>query len=636
LIRKTICIFYQIIFTKEYLLPNNFSMCRISGILSSQYSPIELTDLIQTMNNTMAHGGPDDDGIFASEDDNLVLGHRRLSLLDLSFAGHQPMESHNLAISFNGEIYNFTEIRDELISFGFTFTSHSDTEVILKAYEHWNVSAFSKFNGMFAFALFDKDKHELYLVRNGNAVKPLYYYYKKETLIFSSEIRAFLALPIKLTENPDWKLLFLVFGHLPEPVTTLKDVKMLPKGSFLKINTLNKASEIGKFQFQTKIASPQSYEEAKYQVKNALSSAVKRNLISDAPIGIFLSGGIDSSIIALVAQQAYNGQLNTLSATFDDAEFSELPFQEMISKQIGSKHLNFTINNSDFSTYLADIQNAFDQPTTDGINTYFISKLAQRAGLKAVLSGLGADELFGGYPSSQNNALINLLSIHPSFAFGLYRFAPDFKRKKIEYLKIDNLLGKFLLYRSNYSPSEITKILPYSESEIFDRLKAFYVGNFAKELSAFEQASWFETNLYMQNQLLKDTDVMSMWHGVEVRVPFLDDEFLSVVNQIATPYKTQGIRSKDLLIAAFEDILPKEIWNRPKQGFAFPFKSWMKKREIIDEMLNNKSPYVKYLTQLFQQDKLEWSRFWSLYMINIFDRKHFNIKNRNLAVLQPA
>lgn len=584
----------------------------------------------------MEHGGPDDEGKFLSQADGLVLGHRRLSLIDLSDAGHQPMETTKAVISFNGEIYNFIQIREELMAQGVQFGSSSDTEVILKAYERWGELSFSKFNGMFAFALFDKNAHQLFLVRNANAVKPLYYSLKEDELIFSSEIRGFLSLPFKWTENPDWKMLFLVFGHIPEPVTTLKEVKMLAKGSYLKINTLTKQSSFKKFQFQNSIVVPESYEEAKWQVKSKLTAAVKRNLISDAPIGVFLSGGVDSSILAIAAHQVHNREINTLSATFDEAEFSELPYQELISKHIGSRHFNFTINVSDFNTYLVDIQNAFDQPTTDGINTYFISKLAQRTGLKAVLSGLGADELFGGYPSSQNNVLVNLLSMHPGFAFGLYKYAPDFKRKKIEYMRIDDLLGKFLLYRSNFSPSEISKILPFSEAEVFDKLKDFYVGNFANELSAFEQSLWFETNYYMQNQLLKDTDVMSMWHGVEVRVPFLDDEFLSTVNNIPTQYKVQGTRKKELLVAAFEDQLPREIWDRPKQGFTFPFKYWMKKREIVDEMINHRNPYVKHLTQLFQQDKMEWSRFWSLYLINIFDRKHFAIKNRNLESLQPA
>ncbi len=588
------------------------------------------------MSSAMERGGPDDHGIYISEQDQLVLGHRRLSILDLSSAGHQPMIDENLVISFNGEIYNFNPIREELIVAGYQFNSGTDTEVILKSFHKWGEASFEKFNGMFSFALFDIKNHQLFLVRNGNAVKPLYYYLKNDELIFSSEIRAFLAMPIKWAENPVWKLLYLVFGHLPEPATTLKDVKMLPKGSFLKVNTLSKKAELHRFSFKVVVKAPQTYEEAKLAVHDVMTQSVERNLISDAPIGIFLSGGIDSSIIALAAKNAKHSAINTLSASFEEGAFNEAPFQRQIASLIGSKHYDFRIENVDFHNYFSDFQNAFDQPTTDGINTYFISKLAQRAGLKAVLSGLGADELFGGYPSFRKSPLVKLLELHPAFAYRFYKHAPDFKKKKIEYLKIDDLLGKFLLYRSNFSPSEISKILPYTEQEVFEVLKDFYVGNFANELSDFEQASWFETHLYMQNQLLKDTDSMSMWHGIEVRVPFLDDEFLALVNSIPTRFKTQCTRPKDLLIGAFENELPREIWNRPKQGFAFPFQSWMKKREIIDEMLNHKNPYVKHLTQLFQQDKLEWSRFWSLYMMNIFDRKHFKIKYRNLEVLQPA
>lgn len=588
------------------------------------------------MNNSMAHGGPDDEGIYLSEQNSLVLAHKRLSFQDLSAAGHQPMETPNTVITFNGEIYNFKEIRNELKLNGIQFSSESDTEVIVKAYEYWKEEAFCRFNGMFAFVIFDKKNEKLFLVRNANAVKPLYYYAENNELIFSSEIRGFMALPIKWTENPDWKLFFLIFGHLPEPITTIKGVKMLSKGSYFKIDTSNGKSDIVNFEYKRKFSPPSTLQEAKDLVREEFGKAVKRNLISDAPLGVFLSGGIDSSIVALAAKEFHNGELNTISATFEEKEFDEKPFQNIMNSVIGGKHFDFKVEEDDFNTYLADIQNAFDQPTTDGINTYFISKLAQKSGLKAVLSGLGADELFGGYPSFRKNVLVDLLALHPSFVYGLYKFAPDFKFKKAEYLSIDNLLSKYLLYRSNFSPSEITKILPYSEKEIFEKLKEFYIVNFGKKLSAFDRISHLETNIYMQNQLLKDTDVMSMWHGVEVRVPFLDDDFLALVQQIPAKFKEFGDRPKSLLISAYEDILPKEIWNRPKQGFAFPFQKWMKKREIIDEMLNQKSAYVKQLTLLFQNDKLEWSRFWSLYVINVFERKHFKIKNRNFEALQPA
>lgn len=458
-------------------------MCRISGIFSNVLNNQNTLIYSQQMGELQKNGGPDDEGIWQNEERNLTFSHKRLSILDLSILGHQPMETSKTAVCFNGEIYNYKSIRKDLESKGYKFKSNTDTEVILFAYEEWGSEAFSMFNGMFAFALYDKQTKDLFLVRDTNGIKPLYYYFEDNQLFFASEVKAFQKLPIRLNENKDWKILFLVFGHIPEPFSTIENVKMVEKGSYIKFNTVSYTFKKVKFKYKSLNTSQnRSLLNKSDIVRTSLIDSVERQLISDAPTSILLSGGIDSSIITLIAQKI-KSDITSISISFEDKNLDESYYQNLINKISNTNNISFKITEKDFTDNIYDLFEAYDQPTTDGINSYFVSKAVKNNNIKVALSGIGADEIFGGYPS-----------FYPSFpkeiAKKIGKIIPiptqlinDIKAKKIEYLKIDDNLGEYLFYRSNFPPSEIAKILDCSESYIYDVLSQFYLNNLTQKLN---------------------------------------------------------------------------------------------------------------------------------------------------------
>ena len=591
-------------------------MCRIAGIIDR--SNRQLRQDVIAMRDAMLHGGPDADGVYVDEQACLALGHRRLSIIDLSDAGNQPMMRDHLVLSFNGEIYNYVVLREELKKAGYHFTTESDTEVIIRAYQHWGVGCFDRFRGMFALAIYDTHKSELILARDYAGIKPLYYYCKNNQLYFASEIRAFHALKDRWSEREDWKIFFLTYGFLPDPVTTLQDVHPLEKGSYciFQLNHLTCRTEFfHQDHYSEKIT---SIEEAIQVVSNELNIAVERHLVADAPIGVFLSGGIDSSILTLLSKKYKKDDLHTLSLVFEDQQFSEQVFQEIVVERSGAQHQSFLVKKQDFEESLDDIFKAMDQPSTDGINSYFICKYARKAGLKAVLSGLGADELFGGYPSFKRIKQFGLLNKLPGALLGLAHLDPKDSHRKIAFLKRKDPVGEYLFYRGYFTPQETASLLGASIKEVDEALRVIQVPEFVSQLSDGNRVSYLESSIYMQSQLLKDTDVMSMWHGVEVRVPFLGRDLIKAVQSISSQTKFGNERSKYLLIESCRDILPREIWDRKKQGFVLPFSKWMKGKHLSGELEqfrgNNR------LHERFNKGKLAWSRYWAYLLSNGFNK----------------
>jgi asparagine synthase (glutamine-hydrolysing) len=595
-------------------------MCRIAGIadLSKTY---DLHRSVVAMRDSMHRGGPDDEGVLVDESARIAFGHRRLSLLDLSSAGHQPMIDTNsgATIIFNGEIYNFLDIKLELKAKGYQFRTATDTEVILAAYHAYGTACFARFNGMFAIAIFDKAQNKIILARDHAGIKPLYYYITNNQLVFASEIRAFKALNPTWPENPNWKIAFLTFGHLPEPFTTIENVHSMQKGSFLEVelNTLkNKLTAFNKFEFSNKIT---DLNEAVALVREKLDAAVKRHLISDAPIGLFLSGGVDSSLLTLIANKYIGNNLKTLSIVFEDASLNESPYQQLIVDKTNAHHHSFLVTEKEFREELPDILEAMDQPSTDGINSYFICKYARKYGLTAVLSGLGADELFGGYPSFNRTASLNLIQKFPSTLIGLSAMLPKEKVRKIAFAERKDLVGHYLFNRGSYTPHQVAKLLGVSTARVGNMLEQVRVDKLPPGTDKKNKVSWIETNFYMQNQLLKDTDYMSMWHSLEVRVPFLDKELMQVAYSIAPEIKYDNKIGKHLLIKAFADILPKEIWQRKKQGFTFPFHKWMRKVQLN----NSETDYIRIRKQ-YVSEKLHWSRYWAFLLSKGIDKINYS------------
>ena len=593
-------------------------MCRIAGVVGmnavSRTTGMEPAASVKAMTGCMAQGGPDDEGFYANDSATVHFGHRRLSLLDLSPAGHQPMTTADgtLIVTFNGEIYNYAELRTELTAKGHRFRTGTDTEVILHAFREWGEASFPKFNGMFAFGLHDTLTQHVYLVRDPSGIKPLYYSVQDRNLLFASEVKAFLRSGHAFEEHPDWKIFLLSLGFIPDPFTTLHDVRSLPKGTYLKWNLSRSSFEIQPYYQYAYSRLITDSAAAISLVRERLEAAVARHLISDAPIGVFLSGGIDSSLLALLAGQRMGPNVHTLSVVFNEEAFSERKHQQTIVDKLHGRHTYYNITADDFNESLPDIIAAMDQPSIDGINTYFISKCARKEGLKAVLSGLGADELLGGYPSFKRSAAFAYTQYLPGFAYQLGRYLPSDKLRKTSYLSLPGDIGKYLFLRGIFNPDTVAGILDTTTAHVLDALERLTFTDRYSELGTGNFASWLETNFYMQNLLLKDSDAMGMWHGVEIRVPFLDKEFMEAVLQIHPKLKFGPSQTKWLLIEAFRDVLPRSIWDRPKQGFTFPFQQWMKHQPLTAGLDGSPNPTVSRLAQAFQTDTLHWSRLWAV------------------------
>lgn len=586
-------------------------MCRIAGLL--QYGNTALEVDVLRMREAMRRGGPDDAGIFLYDKYPLAFGHRRLSIIDTSTGGHQPMSDHHnqLVICYNGEVYNFPALRSELTKAGHHFQTQTDTEVILKAYAEWGAGSFQKLNGMYAFALLDQKKDVLYLVRDPQGIKPLYYHTSGDNLTFASEIRAFRALRPDWPENPDWRIFFLTFGHLPEPVTTLREVSMLPAGHYLQLDLRTRQTGLVLFKKTWSGADPIIGEEqAIAAVRRTLTESVSRQLVSDVPIGLFLSGGTDSSVLTLIAAGLLPERLHTTAITFGEPGFSEAYYQNLVVEKTGSKHDAHLLTRTEFDDSLDDIMAAMDQPSVDGVNTYFVCRYARSGGLTVALSGIGADELFGGYPSFQFSKYMPLLRfIPPAFLSWAGRYSPG-KWQKLAALALPGLTGEYLFYRGLFNPADTARIAGRSEAEVKSALVRF-----AEKAPPYtglpgNRASYLEQNFYMRNQLLKDTDYMSMWHSLEVRVPFLDMEFIHLMDRVAPGIKYGKKPAKRLLIKSFEQTLPRPVWDRPKRGFTFPFSEWFK----TAERFNTGDNTLQYYRRRFLSGELNWSKLWAAYL----------------------
>ncbi|MBE7178532.1 MAG: asparagine synthase (glutamine-hydrolyzing) [Mucilaginibacter polytrichastri] len=573
---------------------------------------------VQQMTGLQAHGGPDGFGYYEDHEQQVIFGHRRLSIIDIN-GGAQPMRTGNghLVITFNGEIYNYRELREELRSLGASFETGSDTEVILKAYEIWGTNSFARLQGMFAFALHDRKAQKIFLARDASGIKPLYWANCGKHFAFASETRAMAVVPYCQEENPDWRILLLAFGHIPEPATRLANVKALKKGHYLEFNLQNKQVAVRAFhEFAYQPKQQIDRKEAAREVTSLLASAVKKHLISDVPVGIFLSGGVDSAIISLLAGKSHGEALETLSIIFNETEFSERKYQLQIAEIMKGSHNEYLITSNDLSRHFDEIIEGMDQPTTDGINTWFVSRAAKMRGLKVVLSGLGGDELFGGYPSFKRIALLRRLRRVPSPVLAKTdQFNKTLGRSA--YLSTEGPLADYLFLRGYFPPKTIARLLEIPLSRVYEVLQNISLENAQPEyddLQDGDRAAWLEYNFYMQNQLLRDSDCMSMQHGVELRVPFLDQELVSAVTTMPPDVKFSG-EPKSLLTDNFQHLLPTNFTRRPKMGFSFPLQEWMRRIEPMHEMSKSRHVPLSLAMKDFQKNNLHWSKAFALYHV---------------------
>jgi asparagine synthase (glutamine-hydrolysing) len=467
---------------------------------------------------------------------------------------------------------------------------------------------------MYAFALYDKVEKNLYLVRDPSGIKPLYYSVTGTSIEFASEIRAFNALENK-KENKHWPVFQLAYGHIPEPVTTLQDVKPLHKGCFYKFNLSSGANSLQSFthySYSDTLHDPAASMEA---IKTSIQQAVGRHLLSDAPIGVFLSGGIDSGIITTLASGFQQDHLKTLSLYFNEPQFSEKKYQDSIIRKLECKYYQHLLTESEFRQSFPAILRDMDMPSCDGVNTWFISKYAKQQGLKAVLSGIGGDELFGGYPSFGRIGIAKKLQKMPDALLQMARYSNTKSLNRLPYLSLEGIKGLYLYLRGQFIPSQIARQLGATEKEVWNILQDQPMLPSLFSLSAKNEASWMELNMFMQNQLLRDVDVMSMAHGVEIRVPFLDDQVIKTVLSIKAGIKYSGYLPKQILINAFKDHLPESVWNRKKMGFSFPFTQWLSDSDFVKETMQNSNAASQLNYKKFKEGNLHWSHLMSLIIL---------------------
>jgi asparagine synthase (glutamine-hydrolysing) len=722
-------------------------MCGIFGVINFDGQPVDKQKVLSAR-DILAHRGPDDSGFYEScthasmqvvlaksdlsgeAGPSVVLAHRRLSIIDLSPAAHQPMVSDDsrFVIVFNGEIFNYEEIKAQVdnrqSAVGNKFKTNSDTEVILKLYEMEGAECVNKLRGMFAFAIWDDKEKKLFAARDRFGIKPFYYLHNEKEFIFSSELKAIKHYKNGLTLSMQGMDAFLKTGSVPAPLTIYEETQALLPGHCLTIK--NEKLEIKTYwtffdllnnqfdpvipaesgiirdtddRFQTRLhsVSPKQaswndktsrndrtlkYDDnAKKIIRNSLLDTIKAHMVADVEVGAFLSGGIDSTAIVSLMRQTGHKKIKTISVTFPGNKLDESKYSNLAAKKYETDHFEYRLEERELIDDFEKIIESMDQPTLDGINTYFVSKAAASFGLKVVLSGLGGDELFGGYPSFVNIPRYQKIKSLP-FARQLMKAASVLAQKQlpskaIEYFKNpDAPNAEYKLIRGLFTDSELIALgwSPDSRSTLAaDRRTSFagmteagmpsfrlrsesdgILGSDSRQAgmtdyfnqslwrspesniqhpksgnqhpSALQYVSMMESCVYMRNQLLRDSDVFSMTHSLELRVPFVDHFLYAAVLRYLDSGFDKSFPKKKLVDAVGD--LPNDIAHRRKQGFTFPFEDWMRngkiKNSINDSLTSSKmkdyfnSKALVNLQKDFEKNKIHWSRVWTFYTLSKF------------------
>ncbi len=607
-------------------------MCGITGIFGLKDKQ-RSSDIVKVMNACIAHRGPDDDGFYV--DDAVALGHRRLAIIDLSPAGHQPMQSDdkNIEIVFNGEIYNFQEVK-ALIN-DYPFQSHSDTEVIIAAYKKYGKKCVQYFNGMFVFAIWDKTKQELFIARDRLGIKPLYYYRKDQLVLFSSEVRAILQSGLidkKINRNVIHE--YFTYQTVHAPNTFVKDVFMLMPGHTLTISEKKFDIEeywnvVDNIDYSSE---GKSYEEVCAHIKKLFYEAVERRLISDVPFGAFLSGGIDSSAVVGMMSKIHSQPVKTFNIAFDESEFSEAKFAKLVADKFKTDHKEILLTPEDFLEQLPEAMNALDHPSGDGPNSYIVSKVTRQAGVTMALSGLGGDEIFAGYPVFKRSEQLQnkkwlwnvpgpIRSLVASMVVALKKDASGAKLKQLLEMDSPALENTFPVSRQVSNADQLSQFIAEKNTKpdvVNHIVKTLLDKN--KNLPLFSGVSVAEISTYMQNVLIRDTDQMSMAVALEVRVPFLDYKLVEYVLGVSDDFKNP-LFPKKLLVDSLGDLLPHDVVHRKKMGFVFPWERWLKKElkdfctqrivSLADRGFINKDGLLKRWQQFLNNDpSVRWLDMW--------------------------
>ena len=555
-------------------------MCGIAGVLSTSLAPAPARAAAAAMQQALAHRGPDDAGLWQSADGLATFAHRRLAIIDLSSAGRQPMTTPEgrFTICFNGEIYNFIELRKELEQAGVTFRTTSDTEVILKLYEHAGMGCFKRLRGMFALAIWDAQERTCVLARDPFGIKPLYFHQTATTLAFASELRALTSSRLFAPSlNPRGLARYLETGTVPEPLTLIHEAECLPAGEARLWRQGSTTSE--RFWRPEFTASTTYAGDAAAATRSALLDSVQHHFVSDVPVGVFLSGGIDSTALLALASSTGHQGISAFSVAVDDPAADESPVARRTAKHFGAAYEEMRLDAQKAEALFDEFLRHLDQPSIDGLNTFTVSALARSHGMKVVLSGLGGDELFGGYSSfsripkmMQARQIMGLVpGARHAAAAALERFsATPQSRRLAEFLRSPGTVeDAFASLRGVFSKAEAAKLALWisgTQTTPDSAPEADPMPTIA------DAVSHLEITRYMRNQLLRDSDVMSMAHGLELRVPLVDIGLFATVSQIPATIRLQ--KDKRLLTQAVPEV-PDWVVNQKKRGFLFPYQKWL-------------------------------------------------------------
>ncbi len=625
-------------------------MCGIFGIVG-------LADraLGEQLADCLRHRGPDDRGVWTSSSGTPVtLVNTRLSIIDLSAAGHMPMsnEDGSAWIAYNGEMYSFGDIRPELERRGHQFRSHTDTEVMLHAYEEWGAACLERFRGMYAFMIWDSRNQRLFAARDRLGIKPVYYAEAGGKLLLGSELKGFLAsglLPGEL--NLEALHHYLTFYAVPAPLTMLKGVYALPPGHALTYE--NGRVTVTQY-WDVPEAAPEEAapEEIRAELRRLLEEATRLRMIADVPVGAFLSGGVDSSAVVALMTQISGERLKTFSIGFaaEGKKLDERGYAALVAKRYNTDHHEIIVSGRDMLDQLDAIVRGMDQPTGDGLNTYFVSQAAAQQ-VKVALSGLGGDELFAGYPQfarlAQAQDLSHMWERLPGAAHAAARAAASVTAQATGRPRLaeiptwleEDFLDRYARHRTLYAEdakqrlySRETRARLNGTPRSTEMLAAFCLPG---EREVVDRVSRLELKGYMANTLLRDSDAMSMAHSLEVRVPLIDHKIVEFATRIPPALKLRRGQTKVLLTEALADLLPPEVIERPKQGFEMPVAHWLRHdlRPVLDEVFAPQAVARRGLFEAeevgriyldFREGRGAYMRVWALAALELWIRENLD------------
>lgn len=616
-------------------------MCGISGIINRRANVD--SDQLNKMMDKIAHRGPDAQGVYINKDKTCGLGHRRLSILDLSDAANQPMHSKcgNYTLVYNGELYNFQELKEILQKEGVEFTTLSDSEVVLNAFIAWGPECVDRFNGMFAFAVWDETKEELYVFRDRLGIKPLFYAWDESTFYFSSELKAIA--PFVEKNNWDEAAIqhYFRLGYIPAPFTIYKSVRKLEEGSFIHLDKTDLfIKKYWNLEEKVDKKTVSNENDAKTQLHDLLKSSVEMRLKSDVPLGVFLSGGIDSSTLAAVAQSLSDSPISTFSIGFQEDSFNENEYAKKVAEHLGTNHHEFIISHKEVRDLVKEIPNWYDEPFADAsaLPTYLVSKMASEQ-VKMVLTGDGGDEQFMGYGMyTWADRLTTLKTLRWFLKKGLAASSKLNHQRASQYFdfKEDEHLPShiFSVDQGLYNAKQLKRYFQFT-----DEYAPLLLGKASRSLVVSERQSFYDLKYYLPGDLLTKVDRATMQNSLEARVPLLDHRLVEFSLNLDEKLKRKNGESKYLLKQVLYEYVPASFFDRPKWGFGIPLNLWLSNElkplldqyvnEValskhsfykVEEILELKKQYLEGKTYLFNQ-------LWLVIMFNMWaENTCFDVK----------